>query len=207
MLRKIVLTDSDLALRVQAQDEEAFEILYTDYHESIYLHLCSIVRSEPAAQDLLQEVFLRLWTRANQYTGQGNFKAWLYRIATNLALNYLRTLRRHPAEALPANDETGWDEWNEEEIAAPGWLIDNSALGPHQLVEMAEYNAAIHQAIDRLPHEKREVIQFVLEMELSIRDTANRLGIPEGTVKSRLHYAQKQFNQVWRSLDNREEQE
>jgi RNA polymerase sigma-70 factor, ECF subfamily len=207
MLKKNTLNDTVLANRVQSQDEEAFEILYTQYHQGIFRHLCAIVRSEAAAQDLLQEVFLRLWTRADQFSGQGNFRSWLFRISTNLALNHLRALRRHPAEILPTNEETAWDDWSEEETTAPGWLVDTTTLDPHQLLELSEYNASVHQAIDRLPQEKREVIQLIHEMELSIRDTASRLGIPEGTVKSRLHYAQKLFNQVWRGLDNREDTE
>ena len=61
---------------------------------------CYLVRDEPAAEDLLQETFLRVWTRAGQWNGQGTFKGWLFRIATNLALNHLRTRRRRPEQPL-----------------------------------------------------------------------------------------------------------
>ncbi len=195
------LQDLELAGRVQAQDEDAFETLYERYQAPLLRHLTSLVRSQPAAQDLLQETFLRVWTHAEQWSGQGSFKAWLYRIATNLALNHLRSLRRHPADPLPAEDDGGWDEWSEEEISAPGWLVDSSTLGPPAALEEAEKSAQMRQAIERLPDEKREVFRLVHEMELSIRDAAGRLGIPEGTVKSRLHYAQKQLTQAWRNLD------
>ncbi len=199
------ISDSDLIQRVQAQEEQAFEQLYDRYSEAILRHLLSIVRSESVAQDLAQEVFLRLWTRADQWSGRGSFRAWLYRIATNLAFNHLRSLRRHPATSLPADDEMGWDEWSEEELAAPGWLVDTSTLGPDAALEQAQRGYRLRQAIDRLPQEKREVFTLVYEMELSLRDTAYRLGIPEGTVKSRLHYAQKQVSQAWRSLSSEED--
>jgi RNA polymerase sigma-70 factor (ECF subfamily) len=199
------LEDIELAGRVQAQDEDAFEALYERYQAPLLRHLCSLVRSQPAAQDLLQETFLRMWTHAEQWSGQGSFKAWLYRIATNLAFNHLRTLRRHPADPLPCDDEGAWDEWSEEETAAPGWLVDTSTLGPQAALEEAEKGAQVRQAIDMLPEEKREVFRLVHEMELSIRDAAGRLGIPEGTVKSRLHYAQKQLTQAWRNLDTDQE--
>lgn len=195
------LSDLELAEQVQAQDEAAFERLYERYQAALLRYLLSIVRSQPAAQDVLQETFLRVWTRAEQWNRQGSFKAWLYRIATNLAFNHLRTLRRHPADPLPAEDEGGWDEWSEEETPAPGWLVDSSTLGPAAALEEAEAMAHLQQAIDRLPEEKREVFRMVHEMELSIRDTAGRLGIPEGTVKSRLHYAEKQVGQAWQSLN------
>ena len=211
-------SDNDLACRIQARDKAAFELLFERYGEAVARLLGGMVRGEPAAeettQDLLQETFLRVWTRAEQWHGGGSesvgpesaglesagsesggsFKAWLYRIATNLALNHLRSARRHPAQPLP-----GEDEWSEEEDSpAPGWLVDSAALGPDAAMEQSEEQARLYRAINRLPEEKREVFRLVHEMELSIHDAAGRLGIPEGTVKSRLYYAQKKLNEVWR---------
>ncbi len=199
-------TDAECARRIQARDEAAFEQLFERYGEALARYLEGIVRGEPsaqdAAQDLVQETFLRVWTRAEQWNGQGSFKSWLFRIATNLALNHLRTLRRHPAQPLAADDPGHRDEWSEEEdTLAPGWLVDTSTLGPDASFDQAEERARLAHALDRLPEEKREVIQLVHEMELSIRDAAGRLGIPEGTVKSRLHYAEKRFNEAWNELE------
>ncbi len=203
------LSDQEAALRVQHHDEAAFDLLYTRYNEILARHVSSIVRSEaeagPVAQDLVQETFLRVWTRAEQWSGQGSFKSWLYRIATNLALNYLRAVRRHPSLPLAGDDSGPFDEWSEEtEIHAPAWQVDTSTLGPDAALEQSEQRARLTQAIDGLPEEKQEVFRLVHEMELSIRDTAGRLGIPEGTVKSRLHYAEKRFSQTWNELDTDE---
>jgi RNA polymerase sigma-70 factor, ECF subfamily len=196
-------TDDELACRIRVRDESAFELLFARYREALARYLGGMVRGEPAAEavteDLLQETFLRVWTRAEQWNGQGSFKAWLYRVAANLALNHLRGLRRHPAQPIPGEDESAWDEWSEEgETRAPGWLIDSAALGPDMALEQTEERARLYRAINGLAEPKREVIRLVHEMELSIRDAAGRLGIPEGTVKSRLHYAEKQLSQAWR---------
>lgn len=192
------LSDDELAGRIRARDEEALALLYERYAAALARHVESVVRDEAAAQDLVQETFLRAWTHAEQWSGEGRYKGWLYRIATNLALNHLRALRRHPAQPLVAEEERPADEWSEEaELFAPGWLVDTSALGPDHLVEQHEEHDRLRRAIDGLPLEKREVFRLVHEMELSIRDAAGRLGIPEGTVKSRLHYAQKRFSQTW----------
>jgi RNA polymerase sigma-70 factor (ECF subfamily) len=194
----LAVKDDALALRIQAGDESAFELLFERYGEALSRHLGRMVQGEPGAedtaQDLVQETFLRVWTRAEQWNGQGSFRAWFYRIATNLALNHLRSLQRHPVLPLPSEDE--WSD--DEETHAPSWLVDSSALGPDAALEKSEEYARLYQAINRLPEEKRQVFRLVHEMELSIRDAADRLGIPEGTVKSRLFYAQKKLTQAWR---------
>ena len=197
-------TDEELITLVYRQAEapqtasDAFEALYDRYNEGVFRRLLSIVHSESAAQDLLQETFLRVWLRAKQWTGQGAFYAWLYRIAANLAFNWLRSIRRRPELPLVMPDEGGWDEWSDDnEPIVPGWLADDMALGPQGALEASERNARLAGLINALPAEKREVFRLVHEMELSIRDAADRLGVPEGTVKSRLHYADKKLRQEW----------
>src|SRR5687767_2583288 len=76
------------------RDGAAFETLTARYREPLLRHLVSMVRDGAAADDLLQEALLRVWTRADRWDGRGAVKAWLFRIATNLALNHLRTVRR-----------------------------------------------------------------------------------------------------------------
>ena len=147
---------------------------------------------------MLQETYLRVWLHADQWNGQGVFSAWLQRIAANLAFNWLRSIRRRPEQPLVMPDEAVWDEWSDDsEPIAPGWVVDAMTLGPQEAVEASERAARLAGLIDALPAEKREVFRLVHEMELSIRDTADRLGLPEGTVKSRLHYAGKRLRQEW----------
>jgi len=193
-----MLSDQDLAERVQAGDAQAFEALFDRYGEMIRRHLAHIVRNEAAAQDLVQEVFLRVWTRAEQWDGRGAFKAWLYRIATNLAFNYLRSVRRRREQPLEIADDPGKDE---EAGLVPAWMVDASALGPDASLELAERSELFRRLVERLPAEKREVFRLVHQMEMSIRDAADELGIPEGTIKSRLHYAKKRLAREWQDLE------
>ena len=193
----LILQRDDAAGPTAAQAARAFEALYTRYAPALQRHLLGILRDEAAAQDLLQEVFLRVWLRAEQWNGQGSFKAWLYRIATNLALNVLRAQKRQPTQPLRTPDETGWDEWSEDDDPPhPGWLVDASALGPPEALERAEQRRRLQEVVAALPEEKREVFRLVHDLELSIHDAAGMLGIPEGTVKSRLYYAQKRVHQA-----------
>ena len=86
-------TDHELMQRVCERDADAFEALTEKYRALLYRHLVSLLRDSAAADDLLQETLLRVWTRAEQWDGRGPFKAWLFRASTNLALNHLRSIR------------------------------------------------------------------------------------------------------------------
>ena len=194
-------SDSDLVKLILDRDAHAFETLFERYGEVIRRHVLRITRNDAAAQDLVQEAFLRVWTRAAQWDGRGSFKAWLYRIATNLALNHLRTVRRRRELPLDVGDD--WDE--DEGDLVPAWMADASALGPDAALEMAEEREQFRRLVHALPDEKRAVFRLVHEMEMTIRDAADELGIPEGTVKSRLHYAKKRLARDWQALDTTSE--
>lgn len=190
-------SDKELLALIRERDGEAFEALLARYGQAIRRHLLRTVRDEGAAEDLLQEVFLRVWTRAEQWHGEGAVKGWLLRIATNLALNHLRALRRRPQQPLerpPGPDSS-------EETTVPGWMVDASALGPDALLEQAEQREQLRRGLYDLPEEKREVLRLVHDEELSLRDIAERLHIPEGTVKSRLHYAKVHLARTWKALE------
>lgn len=189
--------DESLIGRILERDAHAFETLFHRYGEAVCRHVARIVRDTAAADDLAQEVFLRVWDRADQWTGQGPFKAWLFRIATRQALNHLRTVRRRREQPIetprPSADQ-------EDEGYVTGDLVDACSLGPDTLLELAEQRGLVRRLIDELPEEKREVFRMIHDAEMEVREVAERLGIPEGTVKSRLHHARKQIARKWKDV-------
>ena len=190
-------SDQELMERLQVGDVEAFEALFAGYEAMIRRHLVRMVGDTQAAEDLVQEVFLRVWTRAEQWGDRGDVRAWLYRIGTNLALNQLRSVRRRPQQPLEIfSDETG----AEAEETMPGWMIDAAALDPETATEMMEERRLFHRLVDGLPEEKRAVFRLVYEAELDIQDVAERLGVPQGTVKSRLYYGKKRLAREWTQI-------
>ncbi len=195
------LPDSDLARQVQNQQAWAFDALFERHAGAIRRHLLRIVRDEHAAEDLLQEVFLRVWTRAEQWNGQGAFRGWLFRIATNTALNHLRSQKRRPQQPLETPE--GLD--GEESPDTPAWLVDNASLGPAEALEASERHSRLQQIIHDLPEDKREVFHLVHQMEMSLREAADELGIPEGTAKSRLHYARERLSRQWQEWQAEQE--
>jgi RNA polymerase sigma-70 factor (ECF subfamily) len=185
-------SDHQLLERVRERDGEAFELLLGRYRELIQRHIGRIVRDDCAAEDLAQEVFLRVWVRSEQWDGRGAFRAWLFRIATNLGLNHLRTVGRRRERPLELSPDPGDVDG---ESPLPGWMIDS--LGPDAQFALAEQRERLRRLVADLPEEKREVFRMVVEAEMETREVAETLGIPEGTVRSRLHHARKRLARDW----------
>ena len=183
------LSDAQLMSRVAMGDSDAFDVLAERYEKAITLRLRDIIRDSDAARDLTQEVLLRVWTHADQWDGRGSLNGWILRIATNTALNYLRTVRRRRESPLEFPTE-------EQDYEA-----DTSALRPEEAVELAERNRLFRRLVEDLPQDKREVLRLVHESGMEIQEVAEALGVPEGTVKSRLHYARKRLARDWRNLE------
>ena len=194
------MTQSDQYLigRIRKRDESAFTMLFDRHKDKVFRHLVRMIRDEAAADDLVQEVFLRLWTRAAQWQGRGTLEACLLRMATNLALNYLRSVRRRRQRLLKMGRVLAEEE---DETVVPSWMMDAVALGPDAVLEITETKEHLRQLINGLPEDKREVLRLVYDAEMDARAVAETLGIPEGTVKSRLHYAVKHLASAWRKLE------
>jgi RNA polymerase sigma-70 factor (ECF subfamily) len=193
------LSDRELMLGVRARDAGAFEELCARHGEPLRRHLLRMLRDADAAEDLLQETLLRVWTHASQWDDRGAPRGWLFRVATNLALNHVRALRRRPQQPLVLPPDP-YDL--EEEPAIPGWMVDTVSLGPDEALELAERRDLLRRLVARLPEEKREVLRLVHDAELEIAEVAQALGIPPGTVKSRLHYATQRLAREWRDAED-----
>jgi len=187
-------SDEQMVAAVRQGDAAAFAGLMERYGDAVRRHLASVVRDGAAADDLTQEVFLRVWTRAEQWEGRGSFRAWLFRIATHLALNHLRAVRRRREDSLVPGPS---DAYAEGEGTLPDRLIDALAPDPAAILEAREQAGRLRRLMEQLPLEKREVFRLVHEEELEIRQVADALGIPEGTVKSRLHHARRRLARAW----------
>lgn len=192
-------SDQTLLCQIQNKDSDAFELLYERYAAALQRHVHSIVHEEEASADLVQELFVRVWQRAEQWSAPGSVKAWLYKIATNLALNHLRSRKRRPQQPLePPVEYQPTESWNQEvETRVPARLIDSASLRPDSLLTEIERKRELWQMIDELPQDKSEVFHMVYEAEMDLRSVADALDIPEGTVKSRIHHGKRQLAKRW----------
>ena len=197
-------SDFDLIRRVREHDGEAFDMLFARHGVPVRLHLQRIVRDAGIADDLTQEVFLRLWTRAEQWEGRGALAGWLLRIGTNLALNYLRSQRRHP-QCHQRRHLTGLAEANSQRELV-GDMEDACAVEPGEALDRSEQGERLRELVAGLSDQKREVLRLVYEEQMDLQQVAAALGIPPGTVKSRLHHARAELARQWGEASSEQEQ-
>ena len=191
-------SDEELVGGVIEGRQDDFAVLFERYRADVLRHLRRIHRHDEDAADVTQEVFLRLWHRAGQWKGDGPLLAWLLRIATNLALNHIRSVRRRREQPLQPPPAMAGEE--AEDSRVPEWMIDASTLPPDEVLALAERRRLLRGLVTRLSEDGREVIRLIYDGHMNTRQAAAELGIPEGTVKSRIHHARKQIARSWRDL-------
>jgi RNA polymerase sigma-70 factor (ECF subfamily) len=186
--------DAQLLHRVAAGEPDAMEQLIARHQQALLARLKGIVRDSGMADDLLQETFMRVWTRAEQWRG-GSVGGWLATIATNLALNHLRAVRRRRDRLPPA-----WPTHMLDGDADDHTTHDPPDRGmplPVEQLEMDEDLARLRELVSVLPPEKRLVVSMVYDRQMDLKAVAEELNIPLGTVKSRLHYAVRHLTHKW----------
>ena len=162
----------ELIRGLKAGRPEAFERLVRDFGDRIFRFVKRLA-GEPAAEDLTQEVFIRVHRSIDAYRPEGRFESWLFTIANNLCIDHSRWRRDHPTAAL-------------EEIAAFGAAHTRE---PVEEAEDAEIRRALLKAVERLPLEQKQVFLLREEAGLSFKEIAEMTGCPLNTALGRMHYA------------------
>jgi len=171
------LRDDELMDRLGSRDLAAFEALYDRYGDLVYSVCLRVVGDTYIAEDVTQDVFVRVWRRPEQFDlRRGKFVTWLLSVARNRSIDHRRSQsRRMRHEALPSIDE-------EEDVLPSEDARDDPAL---QTV-LADECAAVRKALEVLPPEQKLAIQLAYFGGLTQQEIANKLGQPLGTVKTRI---------------------
>jgi RNA polymerase sigma factor (sigma-70 family) len=162
------------------RDEAALERLVDAYSSRLYGFLYRLTSSRDEAEDLVQEVFVRVIRTIDQYHEDGRFEAWLFRIAVNLARDRVRRLKRQP-------DISSLDQAGSSEPPIRDRLGIAGSSPAEDREEQAEQVVMLQQALDRLPEPEREVIVLRHYSKLSFADIAELMGTPLGTALARAH--------------------
>ncbi len=173
-------SSTQLMLRFKSGDEASFAALYEAHQRTVLNIVYRYLGSQAEAEDLAQEVFLRVYRSRERYSPQARFTTWLYRITANLCLNYQRDQKRHAQEALFLQT-AGGDERERDELADPG------APEPGREGADREIEAAVVRAIAELPENQRMAVILNRYEELSYKEIAVAMDSTEKAVKSLLH--------------------
>lgn len=165
--------DRDEERRIIAQvcagDTNAFEALVVAYQKQVYNLALRTVGNEEDAADMTQEVFLRAYRALGTFRGESKFSVWLYRLTTNVCIDFLRSRRRHPTVSLTASEDD--DEQPQFDLPA------DESVGPEQQLTRSEMRRSVARGLDGLSYAE---IGKVLHLEA-------------GTVKSRLFRARRRL--------------
>ena len=178
-------SDVQLMLDVKAGDEQSFELLLQRYRTPLVNFLYRMVRAREEAEDLAQEVFLRVYRARKDYVPSAKFTTWLFRIATNLALNSVRDNRHQRMEvSLDAPVTIDAEEGDEKALD----IAEKHPNIEQYLVEEAR-KKMIRHAIDKLPEKQRAAVLLHKYEELDYGDIAKILECSESALKSLLFRA------------------
>jgi RNA polymerase sigma-70 factor, ECF subfamily len=176
------LTDAQVMLRVKSGDDSAFDYLVQKYRRPMVSFMLRMARNAAAAEDLAQEVFLRVYRSRAKYEASAKFTTWLYRIATNLAVNYARDTRHERPEHTVSIDEPDEDT---------GLTVDvpDTSLSAEETIVRRERMAAIRQRVQALPERQRMAVVMHKYQQMDYRQIAQVLKLSESATKSLLFRA------------------
>jgi RNA polymerase sigma-70 factor (ECF subfamily) len=176
-------TDSDdvLVKRIAGGDRMALQVLYARHHLRVYRFTLRLLKDEGKAEDVISDVFLDVWRQAGRFEGRSQVSTWLLSIARFKALS---TLRRRPEAEL------------DEAIEAS---IEDSDDNPDVALQKKDKAAMLRRCLETLSMEHREILDLVYYHEKSVQEAATILGIPEGTVKTRMFHARKKLAELMRA--------
>jgi RNA polymerase sigma-70 factor (ECF subfamily) len=176
------LSDAQVMLRVKAGDQSAFEYLVQKYRRPMLSFMYRMAHNTAAAEDLAQEVFLRVYRSRESYEASAKFTTWLYRIASNLAVNHARDTRHQRPETTVSLDEPDQET---------GLTMDvpDSSLTAEEAIVRRERLAAIRQRVQALPERQRIAVVMHKYQQMDYRQIAEVLKLSESAIKSLLFRA------------------
>ena len=188
-----VSDESLIAQYRESGDRGIYETLIRRYEREIYSYLRRYIGNAEMAEDAFQGTFLQVHLKCHQFDPSRRFRPWLYAIATNQAIDVQRRNKRHRMVSLDHSSTGAKDDrsnsWSEK-------LVGDSP-DPHRAAAREENSRWVHESVATLAESMQQVIHLVYYQGLKYREAADALGIPVGTVKSRLHAAVQRLGLLW----------
>ena len=180
--------ETALILRCREGDQDAIRQLVESYQHSVYYLVRRSVGNEEDARDITQEAFVRAIGALDRFDLSRPFRNWIFRIASNLAIDHHRRARLRTVSIDVGDDDPAGRR-------SP--ILVDSADRPDEVHEKSWLSDRLAQAVEQLPHRYRTVVHLRHREQLSYDEIAGVLDIPLGTVKARLHRAHLRLREIW----------
>jgi len=186
--------DEELLVAYRNGDRPSFSALVERYRRELFHFLVRFLGDRAAAEDIFQETFLQVHQSADQFDTQRRFRPWLFTIAANKARDLMRSQSRRPTNPLQAtispNDDEGGQFID---------LMEASEPMPGEAMEREELQKVVQATVESMPDHLREILLLSYFHQFPYKEISDILGIPLGTVKSRLHAAVAYFADRWKN--------
>ncbi len=176
--------EAQIVRSVLEGDVNAFETLVIEYEKNVYAITQRMTGNSEDAADMTQETFIKAYNSLSSFRGDSKFSVWLYRIATNVCLDFLRSRSRKPAISLSVEDEDGEEAQLE---------ISDESQSPERLLERDLTRDAVRRGLKALAPEYRQILLLREIQGLSYEEISDVLSLETGTVKSRIFRARKRL--------------
>jgi RNA polymerase sigma-70 factor (ECF subfamily) len=180
-------------MRFQGGDRDAFAALVRRHKNAVYNFVVRQVRVPSVAEDLVQDVFVKVVQSAGDFKHEARFSTWAYAIARNVCIDHLRkmSLRRHPSldQHVSQDDADGPTLGERTADSRPGASVERAAIG-------TELGQLIARAVENLPPDQREVFLLREIANIPFKEIAEITSVPENTVKSRMRYALERLQEA-----------
>jgi len=184
-LERAAREDAELMTRFKKGDARAFELILARHRRGVFNFCFKMLGDKAAAEDALQEVFLRVVRSAKDWERQAKLTTWIYTIARNHCIDALRKASHRKTTSL----DHALNEGEEDALPLGDRVPDEEGIGPDRGAESNRMRVVISNAIAALPAEQREVFVMREHAGMPFKDIAAVVGVPENTVKSRMRYA------------------
>jgi RNA polymerase sigma-70 factor (ECF subfamily) len=192
------LSDEELLTRLRQGEHDLFGVLVRRHERELYGYLRRYTGDAELAADVFQNTCVAVFTKIKQYEPGRSARPWLYAIATNQAIDAMRRRARRKdgrnVPILPADDDSP------DGAASLFDLLERGGPGPDEIAEGEELRQLVREAVHQLPDLLRQVVILTYFQGMKYQDAAEVLGVPLGTIKSRLHAALVKLTECWNQL-------
>ena len=176
--------EAAIVRKVLGGDANAFETLVLEYEKNVYNIALRMTGNSEDAADMTQEAFIKAYNSLQSFRGDSKFSVWLYRIVSNVCLDFLRSKNRRPTVSLSVKDDDGEDAQLD---------VADESQSPELLLDRKLTRDSVRRGLDSLPPDYRQILLLREIQGLSYDEIAQALSLEVGTVKSRIFRARKRL--------------